>query len=43
MYGPEVDVSQMTKGEKISYQAAMRQCHQRQLLAENKKDHRNKR
>ena len=36
VYGPEVDVSQMTREERQSCQAAMRQCRRRQKLAEQK-------
>ena len=43
VYGPEVDVAHMSKEEKLTFQAAMRQCRQRKVLADQKKDKRNKR
>lgn len=43
VYGPEVDVANMSKGEKVTYQAAMRQRRRRQVLADQKKTKPNKR
>ena len=37
VYGPEVDVAHMSKGEKLTFQAAMRQRRRRKVLADQKR------
>ena len=43
VYGPDVDVAQMSKEQKLTYQAAMRQRRRQQVLVDQKKDNCNKR